>query len=223
VWRLPGGTLERTLPGVEDPGTPFAFSPDGRYLAQGLTLRDVATGAAVRTFAATGQDVRALAFSPSGKTLATAGPPPAEGAGPDAAPDGEWMVTVWNAETGEVEGWFAAGVGEVTDLAFDRAGRRLAVAGRAGTVVVRALAGDEPSLTLRGHTGAVESVAFSPDGERLVTASDDGTVKLWDARVGQELLTLRGHRSAVFSRDGRRLAAVGEGETVQVWDGTPAE
>jgi WD40 repeat protein/predicted Ser/Thr protein kinase len=236
VWRLPDGAAEWTLSGGDGTSTFFAFSSDGRRLAtamgsavremgtQGITLWDLATGAVVRKLTGPDLGVAALAFSPGGKYLATAASQPLEGRPARAGGAGIGNVLqLWNVETGEEAGRFEGVVGTVRSLAFDPDGRRLAAADSEGTVVVRALTGDEPPLTLRGHTGKVDAVGFSPDGERLVTASDDGTVKLWDAHLGQETLTLRGHSAVAFSPDGRRLAAVGQGGTVQVWDGTPAD
>jgi tetratricopeptide (TPR) repeat protein len=59
-------------------------------------------------------------------------------------------------------------------------GRRLASAGRDGTVRVWDPATGQEALALRGHAGAVLSVAYSPDGRRLAAAGDDGTVRVWD-------------------------------------------
>jgi hypothetical protein len=45
---------------------------------------------------------------------------------------------------------------------------------------LQVLEADQPTLTLKGHTGDVGSVTFSPDGKRLAAASCNGTVKVWD-------------------------------------------
>ena len=46
---------------------------------------------------------------------------------------------------------------------------------------LQVLEADQPTLTLKGHTGDVLSVAFSSDGKRLASAIGGGTVKVWDA------------------------------------------
>ena len=90
---------------------------------------------------------------------------------------------------------------------------------------LQVLEADQPTLTLKGHTGDVQSVVFSADGKRLASGSNDHTVRVWDATSGQETLTLKGHTSIVtsvaFSADGKRLASASYDQTVKLWDVTP--
>jgi WD40 repeat protein len=110
--------------------------------------------------------------------------------------------------------------GEVSGVAFDDKGKRVASASWDGTVKVWD-AGTGQAHTLKGHQGRVEAVAFSPDGKRLASAGRDQTVRLWDVATGK-CDTLRGHQSDVvcvtFSPDGRRLASASHDKTVKVWD-----
>ena len=39
-------------------------------------------------------------------------------------------------------------------------------------------------FTLAGPSGEVNKITFSPDGKKLASASDDGTIQLWDPRIG---------------------------------------
>jgi WD40 repeat protein/tRNA A-37 threonylcarbamoyl transferase component Bud32 len=90
--------------------------------------------------------------------------------------------------------------------------------------------------TLSGHTDHVNRVAFSPDGKFLATASQDETVKIWDTATGTVLRTIafRGFPALfglAFHPDGKRLAVtapkgnavtvldVATGQTVRVFHG----
>jgi WD40 repeat protein len=119
---------------------------------------------------------------------------------------------------------FRGHAAEVTAVAFDAKGTRLASASWDGTVKLWNADTREVLFTLRGHAGRIDGVAFSPDGRLVASASWDGTVKVWDAATGKECYTLRGHRgevsSVAFSPDGQRLASASWDKTVKVWDAT---
>jgi WD40 repeat protein len=120
----------------------------------------------------------------------------------------------WAVASGKTE--------DVTALVISADGKRVAVAGKDGTVrVLDAKTGKGPMQTKR-HDGAVHGVSFSPDGQRLATAGEDKTVRVWDAETGKELATLKGHGGAVrgvaFGPDGMMLASASEDKTVKVWE-----
>ncbi|TDO44617.1 DNA-binding SARP family transcriptional activator [Kribbella sp. VKM Ac-2527] len=99
---------------------------------------------------------------------------------PDAA-KAQWRVI--RVATGEV-----VADGEVIlnlfDASFSPDGRRIAVTGVGGElVVIDVAAGAELRAPTTGHGGNGEFVRFSPDGTRIVSGASDGTVSLWDTHT----------------------------------------
>jgi WD40 repeat protein/transcriptional regulator with XRE-family HTH domain len=161
--------------------------------------------------------VFAVAFSRSGKLLATAG---ADG-----------TVRLWNTATRRPVGApiHASARHGVHGLAFSPNGTLLATADGDGTVRLWNTATRRPAgapLHASGRSTArygVRAVAFSRDGTLLATGGADGTVRLWHTAtrrpVGAPL-----HASArygvygvAFSPDGTLLASVGGDNTVRLW------
>ena len=165
--------------------------------------------------------VRAVAFSPGGRLLASA--------------DADGTVRLWNLATGHPVGAPLRGTSNpngVRAVAFSPGGRLLASAGADGTVRLWNLATGHPvGAPLRatrarwGLRGGVRGVAFSPDGKLLASADGDGTVRLWNPVTGHPVATLHATSSSygvfgvAFSRDGKLLASADFNDgTVRLWD-----
>jgi WD40 repeat protein/transcriptional regulator with XRE-family HTH domain len=165
--------------------------------------------------------VRAVAFSPGGRLLASA--------------DGDGTVRLWNLATGHPVGAplrATSNPNGVRAVAFSPVGRLLASANADGTVRLWNLADRHPvGTTLRatrapwGLRGGVRGVAFSPDGKLLASADGDGTVRLWNPATDHPVATLHATRSpygvfgVAFSPDGKLLASADfNGGTVRLWN-----
>jgi WD40 repeat protein/tetratricopeptide (TPR) repeat protein len=117
-------------------------------------------------------EMRAVAFSPDGKTLFT------------GCRDGTGRL--WDAATGEPclpalhqeDGFWSA--------AFSPDGKTLLTGGQDTKARLWDTATGQV-IGLLEHQSGVHGVSYSPDGTTLLTGSHDGTVRVWDADLGTPL------------------------------------
>ena len=149
-----------------------------------------------------------LAWSPDGKTLATA--------------SDDRAIRLWDVTTGTLRRTLTGHTGAVTSVAWSPTGTTLATGGADATVRLWNAANGRLIRTMTGHSVGVEAVAWSPDGTQIASAGADLTVRLWAASTGVSSLTLQGHTAAVtgvaWSPDGATLATASADLTARLWN-----
>jgi eukaryotic-like serine/threonine-protein kinase len=235
VWSLDSPKAQVKLRGgFWDNIERFAVSPDGKALAsvatapkrRDVTLWDLTSGEKRHNLRGHTGEVRALAFSPDGRTLATGG---------DDESIRLWDVTVGRAIAvlKETDSGASTGFSSVAGVAYSPDGKTLAAAvGLAlldapeGQVSLWDVESHKRRKRMLDHVGPVSAIAYSSDGRTLATGGRDKTVRLWDAATGELLVALTGPSATVksldFRPDGGMLVSLSTNGTMNVWHAATA-
>lgn len=194
-----------------------SWSPDGMYIAScdqtsnpnsiaTVHVWDALTGKTSVIYRNHTNGVYAVAWSPEGKRIASAGY------------DG--TLQIWDAMNGTLLAYYISNA-VLFGLSWSPDGMSVAVGSADTTVrVVDSTTGDV-FATYQGHYNWVKDVAWAPDGKHIASGSDDGMVRLWDTATGANIYTFDGHNghiNAVGWPPHGKLIASG-GDPVQVWQG----
>lgn len=171
--------------------------------------------------------VRAVAWSPAGQNIASAGD--------DAT------ARIWDAATGRRIFTYLNHDREVFSVAWSPDGQHIASGGWDHTVqvwialhntremasVLRWLKSLASFVGIRGftyhsHTGQVYTVAWSPSGQYIASAGNDHTVQVWQALTGRNITTYGGHTDLVlclaWSPDGKHIVSSGCDHSLRIWN-----
>jgi len=162
--------------------------------------------------------VLAVAFSPDGKRLASAGE--------DA------YVRVWDAATGGQVAESTRHYHGVHFVTYSNDGKRLATVSHGAVRLLDAATGEQRRIlklptSSDAYLGPVYAAAFSPDGATLATGLDKSLIQLWDAETGAIGHRMKGHTDRVtallYSPDGATVTSASDDGTVCVWDPAKGE
>jgi serine/threonine protein kinase/WD40 repeat protein len=208
---------------VRDPDRRRPGPGQGWYLAGGdgagvVAVWDLEDGSVKMRSRGSQNEVFALAFSPNGSTLATAG---------------RWAGNLWDVATGrnilQLLRPRVFSIDWSTAIAFTPNGMGLAIndvqltLGGPGKVSFFRLEPERGIHTLRGLAAPVRIVKVSADARRVAALTQDCQVAVWDIAAGELLLVADAPRSMYaensdvrFSTDGNTVAVAGDHE-VRAW------
>lgn len=152
--------------------------------------------------------IKALAWSPDGDFLASAGE--------------DRQVQVWQAPTGRPVFTYQGHTRAVNSLAWSPDSQYLASAGNDYSIQVWLADTGQSMACYQEHKHWVQALSWSSDGMVITSGDAAHQVHLWESGSGQQRRIYRGHKRAIlalaFSPDARLVASADEGGEVHIWE-----
>jgi WD40 repeat protein len=165
------------------------------------------------TFRGHSGEVRCVAISPDGKTIASGG--------------GGNTLRFWDVASGKEQATLKAATYGIESVAFSPDGKTLAMGGGGNIIKLWDVATRE-STTLLGKVRQYASplVVFSPDGRTLASGGMCiADITLWDPTTRKQTAKIKtgddyGIRALAFMPDGKTLASMGAHDGLRLWEVT---
>jgi len=218
IWDWENKREIKTLEGLNGRLCGLCFSPDGQYIASGLSDNTIhiwewEKEKEIRKLEGNTDLVLSICFSPDGQYIASG--------------SYDTSVRVWGWKRYEKTRILEKHIGTVNRLCFSLDGRYIATGSNDGTIRIWDWENMREIRKLEGYTGTVTSVCFSPDGRYVASGSGgewpNNTIRVWDWEKQKEIVKLKGHsyvtdvESVCFSPDGQYIVS-GALDNICIWD-----
>jgi WD40 repeat protein len=217
IWDLKAAKPARVLTNVLGAVNDVRFSPDSSLLAVAggqpsargdIRLFNLGDGKLIATLGGHGDVVGAVAFSPDGKSLASA--------------SFDKTVRLWNIATRESVWTFTGHSDFVHAVAFGPKGDWIVTASKDRTSRLIDAKTGVSRLTFSGTEQEVLAVGVKSDGSAVLTAGLDPSVSWWSTQTGERAKRTNGHGIGVseitVSTTADLAASGGADKTVRLWN-----
>lgn len=241
VWDAATGKLEKRIYTRAERAYGLVFLPDGKLAVAGgrpgqegdVRIYNINAGKAnmvggvaaidgvndktvfLQELVQTDDAILALALSPDGKKLASAGT--------------DRLLRVWDLPSGKLEHTIENHADWVFGLAFAPDGKHLVTGSRDKTAKVWDLTAKESVLTFPDHQQPVYAVAITGDGKLGISVGEDNQVRQWQAtdaskNIGKQTKVVGAHTKPVFrlahfpDAKNPMIATCSADATVKLWN-----